>query len=188
MAYDKPDGYNEVQERIVEFRAKHPEGTLRQKSIQFIEVPTSAVLAKDKKGQADHKKMLVVYTAQAFRTPDDPAPGEGTAAEFFPGKTPYTFDSEVQNAETAAWGRALIAVGAADAKKGLASAEEVRNRQTTPDEPAGPTINEALKRFKAAGGDKAVLEAQLQKKFEDLVPADAEKIIEAAVKLELKSE
>jgi hypothetical protein len=31
------------------------------------------------------------------------------------------------NAETSSWGRALIAVGAADAKKGIASANEVRN-------------------------------------------------------------
>jgi hypothetical protein len=32
------------------------------------------------------------------------------------------------NAETSAWGRAIIAVGAADSRKGIASAEEVRNR------------------------------------------------------------
>ena len=36
------------------------------------------------------------------------------------------------NAETSAWGRALIAVGAADAKRHIASANEVRNRTTTP--------------------------------------------------------
>jgi hypothetical protein len=33
------------------------------------------------------------------------------------------------NAETSAWGRAIIAVGASDAKR-VASANEVRNRQT----------------------------------------------------------
>jgi hypothetical protein len=35
----------------------------------------------------------------------------------------------VQNAETAAWGRAIVAVLAADTRKGIASSEEVRNRQ-----------------------------------------------------------
>jgi hypothetical protein len=44
------------------------------------------------------------------------------------GKTPYTRDSELQNAETSAIGRAIIMVGASDAKK-VASANEVRNRQ-----------------------------------------------------------
>lgn len=59
----------------------------------------------------------------------------------FPGRTPYTLGSELMNAETSAWGRAIIAVGAADSKKGISSAEEVRNRQAerdTPDTPRGP--------------------------------------------------
>jgi hypothetical protein len=47
----------------------------------------------------------------------------------FPGRTPYTKGSELQNAETSAWGRAIVAVGAADTKKGIASSEEVRNRR-----------------------------------------------------------
>jgi hypothetical protein len=70
----------------------------------------------------------VVYTAAAYRTPDDPRPGIGTAWEPIPGPTPFTKDSEVQNAETAAWGRALIAIGAST-KNGIASKEEVTNRQ-----------------------------------------------------------
>ena len=36
----------------------------------------------------------------------------------------------MQNAETAAWGRAIVAVLASDTKEGIASREEVRNRQT----------------------------------------------------------
>jgi len=39
--------------------------------------------------------------------------------------------SEVMLAETSAWGRALVAIGA-DTKAGIASAEEIRNRQQTP--------------------------------------------------------
>jgi hypothetical protein len=43
----------------------------------------------------------------------------------------------VQNAETAAWGRAIVAALAADTKRGIASAEEVRNgsANTSPPDP-----------------------------------------------------
>ena len=116
MGFELPADYIDVQSRIVEFRATYPEGTLQQVSLDFREVA----------GQ-----WWVIYTAAAYRTPDDPRPGVGTAWEPVPGKTPYTRDSELQNAETAAWGRAIVAVGAADTKRGIASAEEVRNRRET---------------------------------------------------------
>ena len=60
-------------------------------------------------------------------SPDDPRPGHGTAWEPVPGPTKFTRDSEIQNAETAAWGRAIVAVLAADTKK-IASRQEVQNR------------------------------------------------------------
>src|SRR5690606_7776514 len=74
-------------------------------------------------------RTFIVYTAAAYRHPDDRRPGIGVAWEPFPGLTPYTRNSELMNAETSAWGRAIIAVLAADAKRGIASLEEVRNRQ-----------------------------------------------------------
>jgi hypothetical protein len=55
------------------------------------------------------------------------------AWEIFPGRTPYTRGSELQNAETSAWGRAIIAVGAADAKRGIASRQEVEARRAERD-------------------------------------------------------
>lgn len=110
--YQLSSDYNDVPSRIAEFRDKHPLGSLAQADLQFIDFGG---------------KSWVVYTAAAYRTPDDAQPGIGTAWEPVPGKTPFTRDSELQNAETAAWGRAIIAVGAADAKR-IASAEEVRNR------------------------------------------------------------
>lgn len=105
--------YVEVDERIAEFRKVHPEGTL-----QADMVPA--------------QPGFVAVKAFAYRTPDDPRPGTGLAWEPVPGKTPYTKDSELQNAETSAWGRAIVAVGAADTKRGIASANEVRNRATAP--------------------------------------------------------
>lgn len=103
--------YIDVATRIVEFREKHPEGSLQQVSIDFREFAGLS---------------WVIFTAAAYRSPDDPRPGHGTAWEQVPGITPFTKGSEVQNAETAAWGRALVASLAADTKRGIASAEEVR--------------------------------------------------------------
>ena len=114
MGFEKPADYNEVQDRIIEFREKHPEGSLQA---------DDPIWLRDGKGEP----IGVTIRTFAYRTPDDPRPGVGTAYEQFPGKTPYTKGSEVMNAETSAWGRALIAAGAADAKKGIASANEVRN-------------------------------------------------------------
>ena len=74
--------------------------------------------------------------ALAYRAPDDPMPGIGTAWEPFPGRTPYTRDSELMNAETSAWGRAIVATLAADTNKGIASREEVRNRSEDAPAPA----------------------------------------------------
>lgn len=119
MSFDLSD-YNDVPSRIAEFREKHPEGSLASEVVET--------------GFAG----FVAVKGYAYRTPDDPRPGIGMAWEPVPGKTPYTKDSELQNAETSAWGRAIIAVGAADAKKGIASAEEIRNRQESSQAPEPP--------------------------------------------------
>lgn len=112
MAYDLKD-YVEVSERIVKFREKYPDGSLQAEILRYPEPDFPWVVVK----------------AYAYRTPDDHRPGTGLAWEPFPGRTPYTKESELMVAETSAWGRALIACGAADAKRGIASADEVRNRQ-----------------------------------------------------------
>jgi hypothetical protein len=114
--------YIDVAERIQTFREKHPDGSLQQVSLDFREVGN---------------RQWVIYTAAAYRSPDDQRPGIGTAWEPVPGATNFTRDSEVQNAETAAWGRAIVAALAGDTKRSIASAEEVRNRQA-PAEPPAP--------------------------------------------------
>lgn len=115
MAFDLSD-YIDVAARIAELREKHPDASL-QSEYKVVEVG----------GQT-----FVVCRAECYRTPDDVRPGVGLAWEPFPGKTPYTKDSELQNAETSAWGRAIVASLAADTKRGIASADEVRNRQQVP--------------------------------------------------------
>lgn len=158
--------YNEVSSRIQEFRAKHPEGTLSQVSLEF----------KEKFGGKD----WIVYTAAAYRHPEDDRPGIGTAWEQVPGKTPYTRDSELQNAETAAWGRALIAVGAADAKKGIASADEMRPREEEQNEATKPRTDE-YKRLHADAENarKMVDDPALKQVWEDVQLCNTEGSISA---------
>ncbi|RJO79332.1 hypothetical protein D5S18_03095 [Nocardia panacis] len=122
MGYEKNNDYVEVNERLLSFRTKHPEGSLQPRN------PDRPYTVEEIGGQ-----IFIVYVAAAYRTPDDPRPGIGVAQESFPGKTPYTRGSEIQNAETSAWGRAMVAALAADTKRGVASAAEVRNRQAEQD-------------------------------------------------------
>jgi hypothetical protein len=115
MAFD--EDYKPVAERIQEFRDKYPDGRLRpwnpEEPFRVVEL-------------GEHT--FLVYAALAFRSPDDPLPGFGCAWERFPGPTAYTRNSELQNAETSAWGRALVAALVADTQRGIATAEDVDRR------------------------------------------------------------
>lgn len=103
------EDYVMVNERIVAFYEKYPEGSLQSEI---------AYLLDDR----------VIIKAYAYRNPTDPLPGIGHSALSIPGKTPYTRDSEIENAETSAWGRALAALGF-EVKRGIASSEEVENKR-----------------------------------------------------------
>ncbi len=107
--------YIDVATRIAEFRAKYPNGSLQP--VDSFE-PVKIITLGD--------KTYLQYVAAAYRTPDDQRPGIGIAWEPFPGRTPFTRDSEAMVCETSAWGRAIVAVLAADTKKGIASADEVK--------------------------------------------------------------
>ena len=111
------DDYKDVPSRLAEFKAKHPDGSLQPADLSK---PFEVVIVGE--------RTFIAYIAAAYRGPDDPRPGIGVAWETFPGKTTYTRDSELQNAETSAWGRAVVAALAADTRMGIASREDVRNR------------------------------------------------------------
>ena len=138
--YKGPLDYIDVATRIVEFREKHPDGSLSRVAPNGELVPVEF--------REFGNKSWAVYTAFAYRDKDDRMPGVGTAWEPVPGPTQFTRDSELQNAETAAWGRAMVAALAVDTKKGVASSEEVRNRQSA----APATVDEA-----AVGAAKVAL-------------------------------
>jgi hypothetical protein len=107
-----PD-YVDVATRISEFKDTYPDGVLRTGSPpQLFHVG---------------EKTYVAYHALAYRSPKDELPGEGWAWEPVPGPTPFTRDSELMNAETAAWGRAIVALGFKTKK--IATAEDVQKSQ-----------------------------------------------------------
>jgi hypothetical protein len=132
--FDMKD-YVDVAERVAEFSRRYPEGSLQS----------------ELKPQLDSDGMLVGWLcrAYAYRTPDDTRPGIGHAVEPVPGKTPYTRDSEAMNAETSAWGRAIVALGFPTKK--IASQQEVAARQEPASGSAGPA-----KRARKPEAEKAV--------------------------------
>lgn len=108
------NGYIEVNERIIAFKAAHPEGSLQAE----IHTLTDS---------------LVVMKAYAYRTPDDERPGVGWSSLTIPGATPFTKGAEIENCETSAWGRAIAALGF-EVKRGIASKQEIyakRNEKRT---------------------------------------------------------
>jgi hypothetical protein len=177
-----PAGYIDVASRIGEFRDKHPEGSLQPANLA---APFDIIQLGD--------QQFIVVVAAAYRSPEDPRPGIGMAYEEWPGRTNFTRGSELQNAETSAWGRAIVAALAADTRQGVASADEVRNRreEQTPEAQRARATNSAapmdpeereraallhlLPKFKLTPADAVGLFSD-QNKGKDLRTADAETI------------
>lgn len=106
--------YVEVKDRIKLFYELYANGRLTTERVDMLTAP-------------DGKQRVMVH-AQAYRTPDDPHPGDGYSWLELPGSTPYTKGSEVENAETSAWGRAIAALGIL-VDRSIASAQEVESKQ-----------------------------------------------------------
>jgi hypothetical protein len=107
-------------------------------------------------------KIFISVTMQAWRTPDYPIPAQATCFEPFPGKTSFTRDSEQMNASTSCLGRVLGLMMSFGTK--MASAEEVRNRQTETVAPAVLVKQPQNVRTQALGANatNAPSEAQLK--------------------------
>jgi hypothetical protein len=146
------DDYIDVAQRIADFRELHPTGSL-QPADPARPWEQAAVTGYDKHGN-QFTATMIVYTAAAYRTPDDPRPGIGVAWEAFPGRTPYTLGSELMNAETSAWGRAIVAVLASDSKRGVASREEVAARRAERDDGLPVNADGSLSRSRTSDAEK----------------------------------
>jgi hypothetical protein len=155
MAGFNMDDYVDVAQRISLFNERYPEGSLQSELEPYM-----------------HEGFLIGWFCKAFayRTADDARPGVGHAYEAVPGKTPYTKDSEAMNAETSAWGRAIIALGFPTKK--IASRQEVEARQQPASGSAGPAKRkprpEAKKAAEAsdAGDDDGALFASKEQRKE----------------------
>jgi len=131
MSFDLSD-YIDVPQRIADAKALYPDFSLQPANVlepyRIIEIGGMTYIA---------------YTAAAYRSPDDVMPGIGCAWEQVPGTTPYTKGSELMNAETSAWGRAIIALGLPSKK--IASKEEVQQakarREADPWETPNPSAS-----------------------------------------------
>jgi hypothetical protein len=110
--------YVEVADRLREFYEKHPGGRV---ITSIIELTEKRVVVKAE-----------VYRETAHLVPS----GAGHSALAIPGITPYTKGAELENAETSAIGRALVAAGLASKK--IASADEIRAKRT--DQPAAVSV------------------------------------------------
>lgn len=106
---DRMKDYITVDQRVLAFYKEFPQGSIQSEITHL----------SDK---------LVVVKAWAYRSPEDTRPGIGHSSMNIPGSTPFTRGSEVENAETSAWGRAIAALGF-EVRKGIATREEIENKQ-----------------------------------------------------------
>jgi len=111
--------YVEVKDRIKLFYAAHPDGRL---------------VTGEWRISIDDDTPRVIVQAFAYRTADDPLPGQGWSWMELPGKTPYTKGSELENTETSAWGRAIGSLGIG-IDKSIASQNEIDAKADAPQRP-----------------------------------------------------
>lgn len=105
--------YVEVKDRIKLFYELYAGGRLVTSKVEILTAPDG--------------KQRVMVKAKAYRSVDDPLPGKGTSWMELPGTTSFTRGSEVENAETSAWGRAIGSLGIL-IDKSIASANEIQNK------------------------------------------------------------
>jgi hypothetical protein len=154
--------YIDVAARIVEFRTQHPDGSLQPAD------PAMPYRVETIAGDT-----YIVVVAAAYRSPEDVRPGIGMAYEVYPGRTNFTRGSELQNAETSAWGRAIVAALAGDTKRGVASAEEVRNRSAEREDPKAVAKAAVWEQAKRLGLDVPALRERFALDYSGMVLDEA---------------
>jgi hypothetical protein len=110
------EGYVPVNDRLIEALKRWPDLRVQETAFDI---------------QKIEEQVFLVCEVTVWRTADDPRPAIATAAEPFPGKTPYTRGSERMVGFTSALGRALGYMGIG-IDKAMASANEVEARQDKP--------------------------------------------------------
>jgi hypothetical protein len=149
-----PDDYREVPERIAEWYARHPDARIIPEVIENTDA-------------------RVVVKASVFKT-QDPAEvptGVGHSYLAYPGKTPFTRDSELENAETSAVGRALVMAGIP--AKTISSAHEVSMKQGPSTEPAEGSSPAPTTPASSGGGPDSLIDDAQARSLRALFPSPA---------------
>lgn len=106
------EGYVPVNDRLTEALKRWPDLRVQESAFDIMRIDDQTFL---------------VCEVTVWRTADDPKPSIATAAEPFPGKTPYTRGSERMVGFTSALGRALGYMGIG-IDKAMASSNEIEAR------------------------------------------------------------
>lgn len=165
MSFDLGD-YVDVKTRITQFWQNYPDGR--------IECSEPQAVALD-------GRWFIASQVAVYRFHDDPTPAAtGNAWEPFPGRSPYTKDSEAMNAETSAVGRALGNLGIGIAGS-IATADEVRNRRAEQAPISDEQRQELHKTLAALDPDqttwlRAEWKARKIRKLEELTVADLDRV------------
>jgi len=127
--------YVTVAERIQAFYDRFPNGSLQSEVYLLTEE-------------------IVVMKSYAYRTADDARPGIGHSSMLIPGSTNFTRGSEIENCESSSVGRAIAMLGF-EVKRGIATREEVDNKQNEHERPIRPPQSRnALHAPVAASGEE----------------------------------
>jgi hypothetical protein len=172
MTFDLSN-YVDVATRIKQLRDKHPEAVLRPFD------PANPFKIVEIGGRE-----FIVYTAACFRSPDDNCPAVAVAAEPVIGASSFTRNSEVMNAETSAWGRAIMACLAVD-EPHIASRDEVINRRNDEQHatPTTRTEGNIIRVVKDAFPDATLVETPQTTKVRQLGAVASEKQLNLLHKL-----
>ena len=116
------DNYVPVNDRLIQALQKWPDLRVQETGFEI---------------QRIEDQVFLVCQVTVWRSADDPVPSIATAAEPYPGKTPYTRGSERMVGFTSALGRALGYLGVGIAK-GIASQDEIDARRGPQKAPGSP--------------------------------------------------
>ena len=130
------DNYVDVPTRLSEALKRYPELRIQETAAEVVTMPDGSTFYR--------------CTITVWRDAADLIPSIATAAEPYPGKTPYTKNSEFMVGMTSALGRALGYMGFG-VNKSIASKNEVLARQEDDGDIVRP------ERTRAVAGSKAVL-------------------------------
>jgi hypothetical protein len=134
------DNYVDVPTRLTEALKKYPNLRIQETDAQVVTMPDGSTFYR--------------CTVTVYRDVDDALPAIATAAEPYPGKTPYTKNSEFMVGMTSALGRALGYMGFG-VNKSIASKNEVLARQEDDGDIVRPERTRAVAGSKAVANDQA---------------------------------